>query len=315
MRRRLDGVVSGDHATPAVGPGSERAGARAYEPGDDARLIDWNLTARVGRDLRAPAPRPTARSRRGSSPTARPASTSAPARCEKRDVVLGGRGRVRHAAPRRRQPHRPRAQRHATGSRTDRPARVAPRSWPRSPRCTTRRGRTARPAASPTSAPPCAGCSGAVRRRGQVVVVSDFLDGDRWAARAAPARPARTRSSPCTSPTRASSSCPPSASSRVVDAETGRQRYVNTGSAALRERYAEAAAAARRRRSLGDPRGRRRVPRACRPSATGSPTPSPSPRAVARCAPLRRIARGDRAPTRPAASTGAVRPRPRIGPR
>ena len=44
--RRLDGSAAGDHLTTGIGPGSERAGARAYEPGDDARLIDWNLTAR-----------------------------------------------------------------------------------------------------------------------------------------------------------------------------------------------------------------------------------------------------------------------------
>ena len=48
VTRRLDGRMSGDHATTHLGPGSERAGARAYEPGDDARLIDWNLTARAG---------------------------------------------------------------------------------------------------------------------------------------------------------------------------------------------------------------------------------------------------------------------------
>ena len=83
-RLELDGAAparrqrGGDHLTTALGPGSERAGARAYEPGDDARLIDWNLTARSARDVRAPRPRPSARSTPGSSSTARPASTSAP---------------------------------------------------------------------------------------------------------------------------------------------------------------------------------------------------------------------------------------------
>ena len=47
VARRLDGRLSGDYRTPAYGPGSERAGAREYEPGDDARRIDWNLTARA----------------------------------------------------------------------------------------------------------------------------------------------------------------------------------------------------------------------------------------------------------------------------
>lgn len=48
VTRRLDGLGSGAHATAHLGPGSERAGARRYDAGDDARLIDWNLTARAG---------------------------------------------------------------------------------------------------------------------------------------------------------------------------------------------------------------------------------------------------------------------------
>ena len=44
--RRLDGRLSGDYHTTSIGPGSERAGAREYQPGDDARRIDWSLTAR-----------------------------------------------------------------------------------------------------------------------------------------------------------------------------------------------------------------------------------------------------------------------------
>ena len=46
--RRLEGRASGDHPTRALGPGGDRAAARPYEPGDDARLVDWNLTARLG---------------------------------------------------------------------------------------------------------------------------------------------------------------------------------------------------------------------------------------------------------------------------
>ena len=47
VTRRLDGLVSGDYLAYASGPGTEAAGARAYAPGDDARRIDWNLTARA----------------------------------------------------------------------------------------------------------------------------------------------------------------------------------------------------------------------------------------------------------------------------
>jgi uncharacterized protein (DUF58 family) len=46
VTRRLDGLLTGDYLAVAAGPGSERSGARPYGPGDDARLMDWNLTAR-----------------------------------------------------------------------------------------------------------------------------------------------------------------------------------------------------------------------------------------------------------------------------
>ena len=44
---RLDGLLTGDYLAVAAGPGTEQAGARPYEPGDDARRMDWNLTARA----------------------------------------------------------------------------------------------------------------------------------------------------------------------------------------------------------------------------------------------------------------------------
>src|SRR5204863_4046807 len=46
VRRRLDGLVSGDFLGIGAGSGSEPAGARPYGPGDEARRIDWNVTAR-----------------------------------------------------------------------------------------------------------------------------------------------------------------------------------------------------------------------------------------------------------------------------
>ena len=46
VTRRLDGMLSGDHLAIATGPGTEAAGARPYGPGDDARRIDWSLSAR-----------------------------------------------------------------------------------------------------------------------------------------------------------------------------------------------------------------------------------------------------------------------------
>src|SRR5205814_3498611 len=45
-RGRRAGRGRGASAPPPAGPGTERGGARRYEPGDDARRIDWSLTAR-----------------------------------------------------------------------------------------------------------------------------------------------------------------------------------------------------------------------------------------------------------------------------
>jgi len=45
---RLDGLLQGDHLGYLPGPGSEPAEARAYSPGDDVRRIDWSVTARTG---------------------------------------------------------------------------------------------------------------------------------------------------------------------------------------------------------------------------------------------------------------------------
>lgn len=44
--RRLDGLLAGDHQGLVPGPGSEPAEGRLYQPGDDVRRMDWNLTAR-----------------------------------------------------------------------------------------------------------------------------------------------------------------------------------------------------------------------------------------------------------------------------
>jgi uncharacterized protein (DUF58 family) len=48
VRRRIDGLLAGDHRSWATGDGTELAQVRAYTPGDDVRLIDWNVTARTG---------------------------------------------------------------------------------------------------------------------------------------------------------------------------------------------------------------------------------------------------------------------------
>ncbi|WP_082493255.1 DUF58 domain-containing protein [Acidovorax sp. Leaf160] len=46
--RRLDGLLQGDHRTLLRGAGIDLADLRAYQPHDDVRHIDWNVTARLG---------------------------------------------------------------------------------------------------------------------------------------------------------------------------------------------------------------------------------------------------------------------------
>jgi uncharacterized protein (DUF58 family) len=48
VRRRVEGLLSGEHRSSALGVGTELAQVREYQPGDDVRRIDWNVTARTG---------------------------------------------------------------------------------------------------------------------------------------------------------------------------------------------------------------------------------------------------------------------------
>ncbi len=48
VMRRIDGLLAGDHAGLLPGHGTERGEARPYVPGDDPRHIDWAVTARTG---------------------------------------------------------------------------------------------------------------------------------------------------------------------------------------------------------------------------------------------------------------------------
>jgi uncharacterized protein (DUF58 family) len=47
VRRKLDGVLHGDHLGLIPGPGSEAGESRLYQPGDDVRRMDWSVTART----------------------------------------------------------------------------------------------------------------------------------------------------------------------------------------------------------------------------------------------------------------------------
>jgi uncharacterized protein (DUF58 family) len=48
VARRVDGLLAGDYRSAFAGVGSELWQVRPYEPGDDVRRIEWNVTARTG---------------------------------------------------------------------------------------------------------------------------------------------------------------------------------------------------------------------------------------------------------------------------
>jgi uncharacterized protein (DUF58 family) len=48
VSRRLESMLAGDYRSARHGPGTELAQVRPYVPGDDVRLIEWNVTARTG---------------------------------------------------------------------------------------------------------------------------------------------------------------------------------------------------------------------------------------------------------------------------
>ena len=45
--RRLDGLLQGDYRSLFRGMGIDFTDLREYEPGDDLRHIEWNVTARL----------------------------------------------------------------------------------------------------------------------------------------------------------------------------------------------------------------------------------------------------------------------------
>ena len=47
ITRRLDGILHGDYRGLVPGHGAEQGEARVYQPGDDIRRIDWNITAKT----------------------------------------------------------------------------------------------------------------------------------------------------------------------------------------------------------------------------------------------------------------------------
>ncbi|HWN35749.1 MAG TPA: DUF58 domain-containing protein [Pseudonocardia sp.] len=176
VRRRLDGLLQGNHIGLVPGPGSEPGDATPYQPGDDVRRMDWAVTARTT----VPHIRQTEADRELETWVVVDLSASldfGTAACEKRDLAVAATAAVVHLT-------RGGGNRIgalvATGERTIRiPARggllharglirrVA--QTPRAPEGT--RGDLAE-AIEQLRRPP--------RRRGLAVVISDFLGEQTW---------------------------------------------------------------------------------------------------------------------------------------
>lgn len=238
VNRKLDGMLHGDFLGLVPGRGTEPGETRAYEPGDDVRRIDWNVTAR----MQDPYIRETIADRELEAWLVIDRSARldfGTATCEKRDLVLAaaagvglltGRGGNRLGA---------------ILLRGDDIATVPPRH-----------GRThllavlerimASPRGDGTGPSDLQGAlrrAGAVApRRGLVVVVSDFLDDpDRW--RTALGVVALRHSVLCIEVVDPRElELPPVGMVHFVDPATGATREVNTDDAKTRARYAEAAA-------------------------------------------------------------------------
>jgi uncharacterized protein (DUF58 family) len=238
VTRRLEGLVSGDYLALATGPGTEAAGARPYAPGDDARHIDWNLSART----LSPHIRTTEADRELETCVVVDRSASldfGTAEREKREAALAAVAAFGFLTVR----SGNRLGILITGGRE--------LTWlpPRS-------GRTGLMAAltavydtprQPAGPVPAAGLGAGLarvartqRRRGQIIAVSDFLDPSDWAT---PLRLLCLRHQviavQVTDPREFQ--LPDVGILSVVDPETGQHLHVQTGSAVLRERYRAAA--------------------------------------------------------------------------
>jgi uncharacterized protein (DUF58 family) len=241
VRRRLDGLLQGDHLGLVPGSGSEAGDSRTYHPGDDVRRMDWPVTART----QVPHVRETIADRELETWVVVDLSASldfGTALCEKRDLAIAGLAAVSHLTVR--GGNRLGAV-VTTGERVDRHPAVAGRlaadrllrSVVATPRAAGgRRGDLA--AALESLRRP-------QRRRGLVVVVSDFLGDADWE------RPLRGLSA--RHELLAIEVVDPRELEladvgllTVVDPESGQTLEVPTGNAEVRRRFAEGAAAQRR---------------------------------------------------------------------
>jgi uncharacterized protein (DUF58 family) len=238
--RKLDGMLQGDHQGLVPGGGSEPADGRLYEPGDDVRRMDWNLTARSG----APHIRTTVADRELECWLVVDTSASldfGTASCEKRDLALAAAASFGLITAR-------------DGNRVgallcgpDGVALVPPRSGRAAALGLLRRLERAERAPEGAGAVSLADALRrtrlVARRRGLVVVITDLLDNGPW-QRELRGLAARHDVVVVQVVDPRESSLPDVGLLTLVDPETGRRLEVQTASTKVRERF-EAAAAER----------------------------------------------------------------------
>ena len=246
ITRRLDGLLHGEHQAFAAGSGSEAGEGRAYQPGDDARRIDWSLTARSNEvhirntiadreletwliiDTTASLDFGTAAWEKCDlALTAGAAFGLLGARSGNRTAAMIFDGEAMRIVP-------PRGGRDAVLDLLRRVERRARRDGTPT--------RAAIAPAAPTLATAIRRTCATTRRRGRIVVISDLIDSSPWPdeLRAAAVRHdvvVAEVSDP------RDWSLPAVGLLTLVDPETGRRREVQTADARVRNRFAAAAVA------------------------------------------------------------------------
>lgn len=242
ITRRLDGMLQGDHRGLVPGHGSELGETRSYQPGDDVRRMDWNVTARMN----DPHIRETVADRELETWVLADLSASlgfGTATCEKRDLVLAAAAAVGFLTQR-------------TGNRTgavllegDRVATVPARTGRANLQALLHRimvAAKADHAGAPDLASALRRLHGTARRRGLIVVISDFLTPEGW-QRPLRGLAARHEVLAVEVVDPRELDVPDVGLIEVFDPETGDRRELNTRSGRVRAAYAAEAAAQRER--------------------------------------------------------------------
>jgi uncharacterized protein (DUF58 family) len=240
VTRRLDGLLRGEFLSQHTGPGSEPAGSRPYEAGDDARRIDWNLTARS----LSPQLRTTEADRELSTWVVVDRSASmnfGTTEREKSEVAFAAVAAFGFLTAR----HGNRfGVLVAGGDRVQRlrPASTRPELLAALSQLYDAPRRDALPAPGADLAGALVALERSRPRRGLVIVISDFLDGTDWRrpfSRLALAH--QIVAAQVVDPRELT--LPAAGMLSLIDTETGRQMHVQSNSSKLRERYAAAARA------------------------------------------------------------------------